>query len=352
MCGGAAATCRGAVAVCGATATVGDDAPVPYRAWARGERRRACGRDGRALSPVREWTMSLLRVTDLVKRYGSVVGVDGVSFAVEPGEIFGFLGPNGAGKTTTIRLVMQLLRPDRGAIELFATPVTRPNAALRERVGYLPGEFRPYAEMSGARFLHYMSRYRARPPKLRAELLERLHVDAATLERPIKQLSHGNRQKLGIILALEHEPDLAILDEPTLGLDPIMQEAFYDIVHMLRERGTTIFLSSHVLSEVEKICHRVAIVRAGKLVALETLESLKSKRPRRLVVVSDDDTGAILELPGATFVKRDGGRCEYLIDGAMQPVLRALAAANVVDVIFPEPDLEDVFAAYFRSEPS
>lgn len=293
--------------------------------------------------------MSLLRVTDLVKRYGAVVGVDGVSFAVEPGEIFGFLGPNGAGKTTTIRLVMQLLRPDAGSIELFATRVARPNAALRERIGYLPGEFRPYPEMSGARLLRYMSRYRGRPPKLRAELLERLQVNAAALERPIKQLSHGNRQKLGLILALEHEPELAILDEPTLGLDPIIQEAFYDIVRMLRGRGTTIFFSSHVLSEVEKTCERVAIVRAGKLVALETLESLKSKRPRRLIVVLDGETTTPLELPGASFVKQDRGRCEYLVDGAMRPVLQALAAADVADVVFPEPDLEDVFAGYFKS---
>jgi ABC-2 type transport system ATP-binding protein len=221
--------------------------------------------------------MPILEVSELAKSYGSVVGVDGLTLSVEEGEIFGFLGPNGAGKTTTIRLVMRLLHPDRGSISLFGVPLRGRAASVRQRIGYLPGEFRPYVEMTGVRFLDYMARFRARAPKLRSDLLDRLEFAAATLERPIKHLSHGNRQKLGIVQALEHEPDLAILDEPTLGLDPLMQEAFYNIVGMLRDRGKCVFLSSHVLSEVEKVCERVAIIRDGSLVALESIEALRHK---------------------------------------------------------------------------
>ncbi len=295
--------------------------------------------------------MAIIEVTGLTKYYGTIVGVEDVGFSVEEGEIFGFLGPNGAGKTTTIRLLMQLLHPDRGRITLFGVPLDKPRADLRERIGYLPGEFHPYLNMTGRRFLDYMAHYRARPPTLRPYLLDKLHVTAKALAQPIKHLSHGNRQKLGLILALEHEPDLAILDEPTLGLDPLMQEAFYDILKTLQDRGKTVFLSSHVLSEVEKVCHRVAIVRGGALVALESLEALKQKRPRRLVVELDQAEAAEPPvLPGARLLSHDEGRFVYLVEGAIRAVLRALAEMPVQDIVFPEPDLEDVFMAYYQEE--
>ncbi len=294
--------------------------------------------------------MPVIDVSDLTKYYGAVVGVDGVSFAVEEGEIFGFLGPNGAGKTTTIRLLIQLLHPDRGRVAVFGIPLDAPKADLRERIGYLPGEFNPYLTMTGARFLAYMARYRARPPVLRPFLLDTLKLTEKALKQPIKHLSHGNRQKLGIVLALEHEPDLAILDEPTLGLDPLMQEAFYDILRRLHDKGKTIFLSSHVLSEVEKVCGRIAIVRGGQLVALESLETLKQKRPRRLTVVLEE-TDEPPVLPGARLLSQEAGRFDYLVEGPIRTVLGALAALPVQDVVFPEPDLEDVFMAYYQ-EPS
>lgn len=292
--------------------------------------------------------MAIIKVTGLTKYYGSIVGVEDVSFSVEEGEIFGFLGPNGAGKTTTIRLLMQLLRPDRGRIALFGAPLDAPRTDLHERIGYLPGEFHPYLNMTGRRFLHYMAHYRARPPTLRPYLLDKLLVTERALAQPIKHLSHGNRQKLGLILALEHEPDLAILDEPTLGLDPLMQDAFYDILKTLQDRGKTVFLSSHVLSEVEKVCHRVAIVRGGALVALESLDALKQKRPRRLIVALDQAEPPAL--PGARLLSQDAGRFVYLVEGAIRAVLRALAEMPVEDVVFPEPDLEDVFMAYYQEE--
>jgi ABC-2 type transport system ATP-binding protein len=276
--------------------------------------------------------MPILEVSELAKSYGSVVGVDGLTLSVEEGEIFGFLGPNGAGKTTTIRLVMRLLHPDRGSISLFGVPLRGRAASVRQRIGYLPGEFRPYVEMTGVRFLDYMARFRARAPKLRSDLLDRLEFAAATLERPIK-----------------HLPDLAILDEPTLGLDPLMQEAFYNIVGMLRDRGKCVFLSSHVLSEVEKVCERVAIIRDGSLVALESIEALRHKCPRRLIVVLDASASSEAPvLPGARLLAQHGERSEYRVDGDVLSILQALTTCPVRDVILPEPDLEDVFMAYYQ----
>ena len=291
--------------------------------------------------------MAVIEFTGLTKCYGTVVGIRGVSLAVWEGEIFGFLGPNGAGKTTTIRLLMQLLRPDGGSASLFGIPLDVPKAALRERIGYLPGEFHPYLNMIGGRFMTYMAQYRSRPPKLRPYLLDKLQITARALKEPIKHLSHGNRQKLGIVLALEHEPDLAILDEPTLGLDPLMQEAFYDILRIFRDRGKTIFLSSHVLSEVEKICDRVAIIRDGVLVALESIEALRTKQARRLVVVLDASSEPPL-LPGAQLLAHREKRFEYLVEGNLQAVMRALAGLPLQDIVFPEPDLEDVFMVYYQ----
>lgn len=297
--------------------------------------------------------MAVIEVSALTKHYGTVVGVEDVGFTVEEGEIFGFLGPNGAGKTTTIRLLMQLLHPDRGHLTLFGEALDTPKPVLRERIGYLPGEFHPYSTMTGERLLAYMAHYRARPPVLRPYLYDKLLITAKALQQPIKHLSHGNRQKLGIVLALEHEPDLAILDEPTLGLDPLMQEAFYDILQTMQGKGKTIFLSSHVLSEVEKVCHRVAIVRKGQLVALESLATLKEKRPRRLIVVLNEaDVPEPPKLPGARLLSQEAGRYEYLVEGGIQAVLRALAALPVQDIVFPEPDLEDVFMAYYQEAQS
>ncbi len=295
----------------------------------------------------------MIEVSDLHKSFGPVHAVAGLSFEAVDGRITGLIGPNGAGKTTTIRLLIQLLHPDRGRITVFGVSLDAPKAALRERIGYLPGEFHPYLTMTGERFLAYMAPYRARPPTLRPFLLDKLNLTAKALKQPIKHLSHGNRQKLGIVLALEHEPDLAILDEPTLGLDPLMQEAFYDILRMLQDKGKTIFLSSHVLSEVEKVCDRIAIVRGGRLVALESLAALKQKRPRRLVVVLDEaDASEPPTLPGARLLSDEAGRFEYLVEGPIRAVLGALAALPVQDVVFPEPDLEDVFMAYYQESPS
>ena len=289
----------------------------------------------------------VIDVAALTKSYGAVTGIDEVSFSVPPGEVFGFLGPNGAGKTTTIRILLQLLRPDAGRAALFGISLSDRHPELHDRVGYLPGDFRPPPEEKSGRYLRHMARYRRRPPALRALLCDGLGFGEKEQNQQIKHLSHGNRQKLGLVLALEHAPQLAILDEPTLGLDPLVQDAFYDIVRHLRERGTTVFLSSHLLSEVEKICSRVAIVRGGRLVAVETIDSLRRRRPRRLIVVVDGEDADAPELPAARLLAREGARCTYLIEGDVPAVVGALPP-GVREFFLPEPDLEDVFLAYYR----
>lgn len=290
----------------------------------------------------------MINVNGLTKYYGHTLGIAEVSFSVTPGEIFGFLGPNGAGKTTTIRILVDLLRPDSGSIELFGMPVKRNQVALRERIGYLPGDFYPYAEMTAARFLSYMAKFRARPPELRSFLLQKLNISEQNLSQKIKHLSHGTRQKLGIVFALEHQPDLAILDEPSTGLDPLVQEAFYQILREFQARGKTIFLSSHILPEVEKVCNRVAIIRQGRIVVQESIEKLQQQRPRRLTVIFQAPIKAQPPtLPAARLIEWSGNRCDYLVEGRIPELLPALARLPIADITFPAPDLEDIFLAFY-----
>jgi ABC-2 type transport system ATP-binding protein len=291
--------------------------------------------------------MAVIEVSELTKYYGEVVGIRDVNFTVEQGEVFGFLGPNGAGKTTAIRLLMQLLNPDNGRIALFGMNADKAHKKLRERIGYLPGDFQPYGEMTVERFLKYMAKYRSRPPKLRQQLIEKLNITSQDLSKIIKHLSHGNSQKLGLVFALEHEPDLAILDEPTLGLDPLMQEAFYQILQEFQQKGKTIFLSSHIMPEVQKICQRVAIIRDGELVTVETLENLKRKSRRRLIVKFQKQIDAP-KLPGTQLLKQKGNQCIYLIEGNIHSVILSLTKLPIEDFIYPEAELEDIFLDYYQ----
>lgn len=292
--------------------------------------------------------MSIIRLEAVSKFYGSIVGIRDLSLTVEKGEIFGFLGPNGAGKTTTIRLLMQLLHPNQGKIYLFDKLVLAKNFLHREKIGYLPGEFSPYRNMSSGQFLDYIAKYRSNPPQRRKQLLEKFNFTGQELHQKIKNLSHGNRQKIGLVYALENNPELAILDEPTIGLDPLMQEAVYDILRELQQEGKTIFLSSHNLPEVEKICHRVAIIREGQLVTLETIANLKKMRPRRLIMsLSQSESANPPELPGSRLIGSDSNKFTYFVDGNIQHVLKALADLPVLDITFPEPDLEDIFLAFY-----
>ncbi len=295
--------------------------------------------------------MTVLEVSNLTKYYGKILGVKDVSFSVEEGEIFGFLGSNGAGKTTTIRLLMNLLRSKKGGISFFETPLQKKPVKLRERIGYLPGDFDPYREMTGINFLKYMAKYRIRSPILRENLINKLKLSAQDISQKTKYLSHGTRQKLGIVLAFEHDPDLVILDEPTIGLDPLIQESFYKIIWDFQKRGKTIFLSSHILPEVEKVCHRVAIIRKGEIVALESIENLREKRPRRMTIEFKKETKENpLDFTGVKLLNQTDSRFEYLVEGDIPTLLNELRKLSINDIIFPEPDLEDIFLDYYSDK--
>ncbi|GIV00732.1 MAG: ABC transporter [Actinomycetota bacterium] len=218
----------------------------------------------------------------LTKFYGSRRGVIDLTFSVSPGEVFGYLGPNGAGKTTTIRTLLDLIRPTAGRALVFGLDSHRDAVRIHARVGYLPGEFSLYDHMTGAEYLAYLASLRGGVPAERvAELAERLDVD---LSARIRTLSHGNRQKIGLIQAFMHRPELLILDEPTQGLDPLIQHEFYRLIEETRADGRTVFLSSHVMPEVERVCDRVAIIREGRLVAIEEIGDLRAKEMRTLEI--------------------------------------------------------------------
>jgi ABC-2 type transport system ATP-binding protein len=291
----------------------------------------------------------IISVNQLTKFYGKTLGVQDLNFSVSQGEIFGFLGPNGAGKTTTIRMLLDLLRPSSGQIHIFGKEIYDHSLEIRRRSGYLPGNFSAYGNMTGIDFLRFAGSMRRTSPKLQSSLIDRFQLSKEDLSQKVKHLSHGTLQKLGIIQAFFHQPELLILDEPTIGLDPLMQEEFYRLLFEVQNKGKTIFFSSHNLAEVEKICHRIAIIRDGKLVALETLESLKKKKVRRLKFILKEPADA-LELPGANLVKQKDLYYEYLVEGDMKPLLQKLSSLPIDDLIFPEPDLEEVFMAYYRKE--
>jgi ABC-2 type transport system ATP-binding protein len=288
-----------------------------------------------------------LDVHDLTKTFGTVAALRGVSFSVEPGEVFGYLGPNGAGKTTTLRVVLGLVRASSGHVEIFGKAATAP--ASRLNLGFTPGDLRLYGDMTGLATLDFFARFRpAQPPVLRTRLLDALALDLTTLRRRVKFLSHGTRQKLGLIVAMQQDPALLLLDEPSNGLDPLVQRAFRDIVRDFAARGKSVLFSSHVLSEAEDVCTRVAILRDGAIVALETIENLRATVVRRMTVrFKEAVPPTLLTIPAVTRAQVNDREATLWLRGDVNPVVRALAAHEVEEVIFPEPELEDIFLGYY-----
>jgi ABC-2 type transport system ATP-binding protein len=291
-----------------------------------------------------------LDVRDLQKRFGAVDALRGVTFSVEPGEVFGYLGPNGSGKTTTLRIVLGLVRESAGSARLFGKPPADP--ASRADIGFLPGDLRLYGDMTALATLDFLARFRpSRAPKLRDALIDELGIDAATLARRVKFLSHGTRQKLGLIAAMQHDPALLLLDEPSNGLDPLVQQAFRGIVAGFAQRGRAVLFSSHVLSEVEAVCGRVAILRRGEIVALETIERLRQKVVRKMTVRFADGAPPDLHaIAGVTRLEGNGREVTLRVQGDVNPLLRALATAHVDHIVFPDAELEDIFLGYYQGE--
>jgi len=283
----------------------------------------------------------------LTKRYGSHRGIEDVSFEVRPGEVFGFLGPNGAGKTTTIRTLLDLIHPTSGSARIFGLDSRRESVAIRARIGNLPGDFGFGREATGRAAVGLLSRLRGLDGTGRAEeLAARFRAD---LDRPLGQLSRGNRQKVGLILATFHRPELLVLDEPTSGLDPLMQEEFLALVGEERERGAAVFLSSHELDEVQRVCDRVGIVRGGRLIAVERIADLLGKARRRFTVELRDPAGLerLRELPDVADFDLAGTRATFTAGGDLDAVVRELAGHHVADLEATHPSLEEVFLGYY-----
>jgi ABC-2 type transport system ATP-binding protein len=295
--------------------------------------------------------MPAISLNGVTKRYGSLAAVSGLSFEVEEGEILGFLGLNGAGKTTTIRILLDLLRPSSGRASIFGHDCQSDGLRARARVGYLPAEFGVYAELTGNEVLDLLARLdgRAIDPHYAEELRERLALPESDLRRKIREYSSGMKRKLGILQAFQSDPALLILDEPTEGLDPLMQEAFYGLLSDVHRRGRTVFFSSHVLSEVERVCHRVALLRQGGLVLLSTVEACRKLAARRVRVVFNADVPAPQRLPEGTRALDNGPRWWNLqVDGPVAPLLHELAPLPVEDLHISEAKLEDAVLGYYR----
>jgi ABC-2 type transport system ATP-binding protein len=286
----------------------------------------------------------------LTKRYGSRTGIDSLDLEVQTGEIFGFIGPNGSGKTTTIRLLLDLLHPTSGRAQVMGLDAHRDSVAVRRSAGYLPGDFGLDVRMTGRELLGHFARLRGMDGLGEApRLAERLDID---LDLPMGRLSRGNRQKIGLVQALFHEPALLILDEPTTGLDPLVQDTFLQVLREARDEGRTVFLSSHILSEVERLCDRVAIVRGGKLAALETTESLLEKRRKRVTMVFAAPVEASLfaKLPGVSDLQVQGNAVTLRLHDGIDAVVKAAARHTLVDMTIVHPTLDEVFMGYYEEE--
>ena len=305
--------------------------------------------------------MTAIETQGLTKDYGrstpvargSVVrALDDVSVSVREGEVFGFLGPNGAGKSTMIRLLLGYLHPTAGRASVLGLDAVRDSVAIRARVGYLPGGIALYDSMTGEGLLDYLAALYDRRPSRRAELVDRLELSERTLSRPVRDYSRGMRQKIGIIQALQHDPELAILDEPTEGLDPLMQHAFYSLLDELHRAGRTIFFSSHVLSEVERVCDRVAIVRQGRLVALQEVATLLAHRQRNVEIRLGGPAPTLDGVPGVSNVIAQDGLVRLKLQGDVGPFLRAISGAAVTDLTIEPAHLEEAFLELYEdSEP-
>jgi ABC-2 type transport system ATP-binding protein len=295
--------------------------------------------------------MAVIETHGLTKRYGraAIPALVDLDLAVEPGEIFGFLGPNGAGKSTMIRLLLGFLHPTSGGATVLGQDIGPGSVEIRRRTGYLPGGIAFWDGLTGERLLDELAAMSGRKPIRRAELLDRLELGDA-MGRLVRDYSRGMRQKLGIIQALQHDPELAILDEPSEGLDPLMQRAFYDILEELRAVGRTIFFSSHVLSEVERICDRVAIVRHGELVALEDVGSLLARRKRHVEMRFEGDAPMLDFVPGVSELHMTDDRLTCLLEGDVAPFLAAIAFAKIHDLTIEPARLEDAFLEYYADD--
>jgi ABC-2 type transport system ATP-binding protein len=292
---------------------------------------------------------SVIEITDLSKFYGKTRGIEKVNLKILEGEIFGFIGPNGAGKSTTIRILLNLIFPTSGTARIMGMDVISKAKKIKERVGYVPSDANAYGYMNVLEFLLYCQRFYHLKNNIQRidELTSWFELD---LKRKISDLSMGNRKKVAIIQSLLHRPGLLILDEPTTGLDPLMQAKFFELLRKENQRGMTIFFSSHLLNEVQMVCKRVAIIKEGKIIQLEDIENLRKKQLKKVsITFADDGTRESMTIPGIVdLTLLPGNRISFMYSGEIDELITFLSGKNITDLIIEEPSLEEIFMHYYK----
>lgn len=288
---------------------------------------------------------NVIEIKDLKKYFGKTHAVDGVSFEVKKGEVFGFLGPNGAGKSTTIRCLMDFIRPTEGKITVLSLDSKEDSVVLKRKIGYLSGNVRLFDKWTGWEHIRFVESIRGKSENVN-ELIEKLDFDP---KKKFKQLSSGNKQKLGLILALMSDPELIVMDEPTVGLDPLLQNSIYELLNDFKKRGKTILISSHNLPEVERLCDRVGIIKQGKMVAVETLKELAGKRLHRVEVrFTEKVKPKEFQFDGVENIEELPDGLIFSVSGDLNPVLGRLSKYKVTDLAITHADLEDVFLKFYE----
>ena len=293
---------------------------------------------------------AIIQAEKLTKSYGPFRGIVDVDLEVTEGEIFGFLGPNGAGKTTTIRVLLDLIRPTSGRARVFGIDAAADPVAIHRRLGYLPGEWNLYDRLTGAETITYFANLRGGVDrKFVDELVQRLDLDPS---RRFREYSKGNKQKVGLITALQHRPELLILDEPTSGLDPLVQQTFNELLFETRADGRTVFLSSHIISEVERTCDRVAIIREGRIVRTDTVEGVRNLAAHEVELRFAEPVAAapFQAIPGVGNLVEEGRTLRMLVSGPIAPVVRLAGQYDLVDFVSREPSLEEVFLSEYGTQ--
>ena len=290
--------------------------------------------------------MAAVETNKLTKYYGKSLGIEDVSFKIEDGEIFGFIGPNGAGKSTTIRLLLSLIRPTSGSAAIFGKDITKYGPELRRDIGYLPSEVFYYDRMKVIDLLNYSaSFYPGDHTKRINELVQLMELE---LNRRIEDLSYGNRKKVGIVQGLLHSPKLLFLDEPTSGLDPLMQHKFFELVRKENARGVTVFFSSHILGEVQRLCNRVAIIKEGKIVEISDIATLQKNNYKKVQVAAAGLETKQFDMPGVTNIEDNNGAVRFLFKGDINTLTHKIAGMQLTDVTIEEPTLEEIFMHYYE----
>lgn len=290
--------------------------------------------------------MSVIEVKELTKYYGKSRGIIDVSFNVEDQEIFGFIGPNGAGKSTTIRLFLSLIYPTSGQAKIFGKDCIKYGPEIRQEIGYLPSEVFYYEGMKVLDLLKYSaSFYKKDCTKRLYELSELMELD---LKRRIDDLSYGNKKKVGIVQGLLHSPKLIVLDEPTAGLDPLMQQNFFNLIKEENQRGATVFFSSHILSEVQRLCSRVAIIKEGRIINIQDIKSLQKDNYKKIRIAGDELDESAFGFEGVTKLHRENGVLSFFYKGDINQVTRLIGGMTVSDVVIEEPTLEEIFIHYYE----